>query len=160
MWAYRRFLVVGSNHLARRSFSCAAVQIAHQMGWRGRDFLVGFEAETVGKLLGDVDQQDALAVAITGSILERIATAQSVSSSYDDAIVCHDWYGSAPYFDGVSDSVMAACELCYEPCKFNSVVSCSPKNEIKEIDWIEDKYGSVIDLADSPKAFACLIIEG
>lgn len=159
---HRQFLVIGSSPIQRKRFAASAVQHARYLGWRGTDFLVGFEDSVVGVLFKGSNSRDALAVAATGSILERFVTARAVSHHYADAIIAYDWYGCFPYYKDIENLVLKACEECYSDISFLAAVSCVPLEEIRseERSWLEERNIQIIDMAASPRSFGNLIMKG
>ena len=159
---HRQFIIVGATPQKRKRFAASAVDIAHRIGWTGREFLVGFETSVVGKLLDQSHSHSALAVAASGSILERLATASAVSQDYEDAIICYDWYMANPYFKTEDEGVLKAAEECFAPLTmFDALISCVPLDAIKpeEKEWLEEKSSlDIVDMSNSPSAFARLLL--
>lgn len=163
MSVHRQFLVVGATPTKRSRFAASAVQHAQFLGWRGNEYLVNFSNGIVGMFIDGSSGEDALAVAVTGSILERLGTARAVSSSYADAIIMTDFFGCWPYYsNNLENHVLQACEKCYSGIRFNAVVSCVPLNEIRDYErsWLKAQGLDIIDMADSPRSFGTLILRG
>ena len=160
MALHRKFVVVGGTSVKRRGFTASAVETAYKLGWSGREFLVGFETSVVGMLFAGNNSRDALAVAVAGSVLERMATSQSVSYDWQDAIIVYDWYGSYPYFYETSQKILDACEECYDAISDSIVVvSCAPLDALsqEEKKYFKERSLEIVDLSDSPTSFARLI---